>query len=234
VIQTSVRLYQTVEHACGYWPERLARNLVLAPAEASLAQVYPQALELGFRRSGGTVYRPRCALCSACVPVRLPVALFEPGRRHRRCVGRNDDVELRLVEARRTDENFALYRRYLAHRHRGGGMDQAEPDDFDAFLCCEWAPSRFLELRLGGSLVGIAATDVLPLALSAVYTFFEPELDSRSLGTFAILQQIEWARREGLSHLYLGYWIDSHPKMHYKRQFVPLEALQGGQWRRLG
>src|SRR2546427_559163 len=66
--------------------------------------------------------------------------------------------------------------------------------------------------------------------LSAVYTFFDPDHAARGLGTFAILQQIEWARREGLPHVYLGYWIRGHQKMDYKRRFHPLEAYDGRRW----
>lgn len=233
VTQPGIRLYQTIEHACGYWPERSARNLLLAPTDSKLPQLYPQALAMGFRRSGASVYRPHCSACRACVAVRIPVAGFAPDRGQRRCLKRNADLELREVPARRSEENFALYRSYLASRHPGGGMDEAEPADFDIFLCCQWAPTRFLELRLKGQLVGVAATDALPDALSAVYTFFDPELEARSLGSFAILQQIAWAQRLGLPHLYLGYWINGHPKMHYKRRFAPLEALQGGRWQAL-
>ena len=50
------------------------------------------------------------------------------------------------------------------------------------------------------------------------------------LGTFAILQQIAWAQRAGLPHLYLGYWISGHRKMDYKRRFRPLEAYDGRRW----
>ena len=47
----------------------------------------------------------------------------------------------------------------------------------------------------------------------------------------AILHQIEWARRDGRRHLYLGYWIDGHRKMDYKRRYAALEAFDGREWR---
>jgi len=126
-----------------------------------------------------------------------------------------------------------LYRRYLEARHPGGGMDDPSVEDFERFLTCPWSPTRFLELRQGGRLLGVAVTDVLPHGLSAVYTFYEPDLADRGLGTLAILEQIAWARREGLPHLYLGYWIAGHPKMHYKSRFRPLELLGPDGWREL-
>ncbi|KAF1686372.1 arginyltransferase [Pseudoxanthomonas broegbernensis] len=232
-----LRLFQTGGHACGYWPERAARDLVLDPRDPRLAQVYPQALDWGFRRSGDLVYRPHCAHCRACVAVRIPVAEFAPDRSQRRCEARNATVEARIVPAQRTAEHFALYQRYLEARHRDGGMDGHGTAEFDQFLLGTWPDTRFLELREApgvdapGRLLAVAVTDRAPTALSAVYTFFDPDMRARGLGTLAILRQIEWARREGLAHLYLGYWIEGHGKMDYKRRFHPLQAFDGRRWR---
>jgi len=223
-------LFQTGEHPCGYWPDRAARDLVLDPDDTRLPALYPMALSWGFRRSGGLVYRPHCAHCRACVAVRIPVARFTPDRSQRRCHARNADLEMRILPAERTDEQFALYRRYLGQRHAGGGMDTHGPADFDQFLVGRWSQGRFMELRLEGQLVAVAVTDVTAAGLSAVYTFFDPDHADRGLGTHAILQQVEWARREGLPHVYLGYWIAGHGKMDYKRRFKPLEAYDGRHW----
>lgn len=230
-----LRLFHTAEHACGYWPERAARDLVFDPADVRLGRLYPRALGWGFRRSGNLVYRPHCRACHACVAVRIPVATFQPDRAQRRCLARNRDLEVRVRPAVRTEEHFALYRRYLASRHAGGGMDAHGTAEFDQFLICAWGQGRFLEVRDTasggrGALVAVAVTDITDDALSAVYTFYDPALAARSLGTFAILQQVAWAAREGIPHLYLGYWIDGHRKMDYKRRFQPLEAFDGRGW----
>ena len=87
-------------------------------------------------------------------------------------------------------------------------------------------------MRDGERLVACAVTDVTPIGLSAVYTFFDPDMANRSLGVFCILQQIEWAKRLPVPHLYLGYWLDGHAKMGYKQQYQPLELLHEGRWQR--
>lgn len=234
-----LRIFHTAEHACGYWPERVARDLVLDPRDPRLLKFYPMALDRGFRRSGDILYRPHCQGCRACVAVRLAVADFVPDRSQRRCLTRNAQVEMRVLPAERTEEQLALYQRYLDARHRGGGMDDHGSTEFDQFLIGRWAQGRFLELRARdaqgpGNLLAVAVTDVMPTALSAVYTFYDPDEHARGLGTLAILKQIEWARREGRTHLYLGYWIDGHDKMDYKRRFRPLEAFDGRGWRPFG
>ncbi len=231
-----LRLFQTGEHPCGYWPDRQARDLVLDPQDARLGALYPTALGWGFRRSGDLVYRPHCAHCHACVPVRIPAERFLADRSQRRCLARNADLECRVVPAERTEEQFALYQRYLGQRHANGGMDNHGPHEFDQFLIGSWPHSRFLEVRAAriddqrGRLLAVAVTDVTEQGLSAVYTFFDPDEQARSLGTYAILQQIAWAQREALPHLYLGYWIRGHRKMDYKRRYQPLEAYDGRRW----
>ncbi|MBA2239280.1 MAG: arginyltransferase [Lysobacter sp.] len=225
-----LRLFHTGEHACGYWPERPARDLVLDPRDPRLPKWYPLALGWGFRRSGDIVYRPHCGSCHACVAVRIPVSRFIPDRSQRRCLTRNGDVQLRVLPAQRTEEQLELYRRYLGARHAGGGMEGHGASEFDQFLIGSWSEGRFLELRVDQRLVAVAVTDVIDTALSAVYTFYDPEESARGLGTLAILKQLEWAKRMHRSHLYLGYWIGGHRKMDYKRRFRPLEAFDGRSW----
>jgi len=227
---SSLRLFQTRPHACGYWPDREAQDLVVDPNDARMALAYGSMLALGFRRSGQHIYRPRCSGCSACVPLRIPVATFQPSRSQRRCLARNVAVELIEQPAKRTTERFALYRRYQQGRHPGGGMAEGGPDEFDSFLISDWSPTRFLELREHGRLLAVAVTDVLPNALSAVYTFFDPELEERSLGTLALLRQIELAKATQRAHLYLGFWLADHPKMAYKSRFQPAERLTSLGW----
>ncbi len=226
-----LRLFHTGTHPCGYWPDREARDLVLDPRDPRLPAFYPHALGWGFRRSGDIVYRPHCLHCRACVAVRIPVDRFAPDRGQRRCAARNAHVDARIVANVQTGEHLALYRRYLGARHRDGGMDDHGAAEFDQFLVGSWSQGRFLELRERGRLLAVAVTDLVPDALSAVYTFYDPDEEARSLGTLAILRQIEWARRESRRHLYLGYWIDGHRKMDYKRRYRPLEAYDGRRWR---
>ena len=236
--QDELRVFHTGDHACGYWPSRVARDLVLDPRDPRMPQLYPLALSWGFRRSGDIVYRPHCHGCRACVAVRIPVRRFRPDRSQRRCLARNADVEARVLPAERTEEQLALYRRYLVARHPGGGMDGHGAHEFDQFLTGRWNDGRFLELREhaphgGGRLLAVAVTDLTDDALSAVYTFYDPDAARRGLGTLAILRQLDWARREGRQHLYLGYWIGGHAKMEYKRRFRPLEAFDGRRWQDL-
>ena len=225
-----VRLFQTLPHACGYFAGRTAQNLVIDPAAPQLDRLYGAALDHGFRRAGGHLYFPHCPNCHACTPCRIDVANFKPDRSQRRCVKRNADLTVTERMAGYNSERHALYSRYLRTRHPGGGMDEAEASDFRRFLTAPWSPTVFLELHLADRLLAVAVTDICATGISAVYTFYDPDEQDRGLGTFAILQQVELARRRGIPWVYLGFWIEGHPKMDYKRHFRPLQVRVADGW----
>lgn len=225
-----VRLFQTLPHACGYFAERTAQNLVVDPGAPNLDKLYGPALAKGFRRAGGHLYLPQCAACQACVPCRVDAERFKPDRSQRRCAARNADLTVVEAAPGFTHERHALYERYLHARHSGGGMDAADADDFQRFLAAPWSPTLFLEFRKDDRLLGVAVTDIALAGVSAVYTFYDPDDMDRSLGTWGILQQVELARRRGIPYVYLGFWIAGHPKMDYKRRFHPLEVRRHGRW----
>jgi len=162
--------------------------------------------------------------------VRIPVNDFRRSRNQQRIWNRNRDLTRRILAPDFEQEHFDLYVRYLSMRHRDGGMDKPTPDEYMGFLTSKWCETRFIELRLNGELAAVAVTDWLEDALSAVYTFFNPELKQRSLGTYAILRQIELARELGYHWHYLGYWIRQCGKMQYKSRFHPLQGYRKGAW----
>ncbi len=228
-----LQFYLTAPYPCSYLPERQARSQVAAPSGLIDHLVYSELVRLGFRRSGLHVYRPRCDACHACVPVRVRVEDFAPSRAQRRCLARNGDLAVRVRPLLFDEAHYRLYRRYQAARHAGGGMDQDDREQFRGFLLQSRVDSALLEYSLDGEVVMVSLLDRLLDGLSAVYTFYEPELARRSLGAFGVLTQVRLARDMGLPYLYLGYWIAESTKMAYKRGYRPLEALVEGQWRPL-
>lgn len=227
------RLLLGTEHPCSYLPRRLARSVFVDPQLMLDAPRYGALLEVGFRRSGSYVYRPACATCQECKPVRVPVADFRPDRAQRRCLKRNIDLKL-LSGSALDDEHYQLYRRYLRERHPGGGMDPDDYEAFHSFLSSTWGATEVLAARdSAGRLVAGGLVDHVPQGLSAVYTWFDPAETSRSLGTWMVLREIERTRALALPYLYLGYWVNGSPTMDYKRRFKPLESLTAAGWRRL-
>lgn len=226
-----LQFYLTAPYPCSYLPDRLARSQVAAPGSLVDTVVYSELVRLGFRRSGQHVYRPRCDSCSACTPVRILAQEFVPNRSQRRCRRRNADLALRLRPLVFEEAHYRLYRRYQQARHAGGGMDQDDREQYRSFLLQSRVDSALAEFTLDGEVVMVALVDRLLDGLSAVYTFFEPTLESRGLGVHGILSQVEMTREMGLPYLYLGYWIQGCRKMAYKQAYRPLEVLVEGRWR---
>ena len=111
-------------------------------------------------------------------------------------------------------------------------MSRSTTTQYLEFLTADWCATEFIEFRHRGQLLAVAVTDVLPDALSSVYTFFRPDLPHRALGVFAVLSQIRLAAERGLGWLYLGYWIEGCKKMRYKADYRPIELWNGENWRR--
>ena len=229
-----LRFYATPEHPCGYLDGREARTVLVDPDYPKSPALYTGLSRLGFRRSGTHVYRPECRQCSACIPIRIPVARFCPRRIHRRIRAANRDVTFRVRPARFEPEHFALYRRYLSARHAGGGMDDPTPRQYRDFLTSTWCDTLFFEYSLDATVVAVSVVDRLEDALSCVYTFFDPAHGRRSLGAYAILHAIETAHRNALEWLYLGYYIADSPKMRYKAGYHPQERYVDGRWSATG
>ncbi len=228
----SIAVYLSQENACDYLPGQSAQMLVVSAASEMNVERYSKLIALGFRRSGNMVYRPQCQECVSCVPTRIPVGAFQPNRIQTRILKRNADLTVRVARPLFSDPHYALFVRYLKARHADGLMARSAPESCVDFLSSDWCRTSFYEFRLHEVLLAVAVVDQLDDALSAVYTFFDPDCARRSLGTFSVLWQIREAQKLKLGWLYLGYWIEHCKKMSYKTQYRPLEAYRHGNWSR--
>jgi len=229
--EQKLSFYATPPHDCNYLPDRSAITLFADPRFQKNTRLYSALADCGFRRSGEHLYTPHCDSCHSCVPVRVPVQEFKPSRNQRRNWRQNQHLVINKLDAVFNAEHYALYKKYLLCRHRGGGMDNPSPESYMQFLTSSWAKTAFYEMRLpDNSLLSVAVVDIMENALSAIYTFFDPDYAHLSPGRFAVLFQIEQAREQGLRFVYLGYWIDKCKKMNYKDEYQPLEYYHHNNW----
>lgn len=226
--------FATPPTPCPYLPGKLERKVVTLLAGDDPDGLHNALSQAGFRRSQDLAYRPACENCSACVPVRVPVAEFSPGPQHRKIWRRNSGVVSRRLPAYATREHFQVFRRYVTERHEGGGMADMEFADYRAMVEDSPVRSGLTEYRCAdGRLYGVCLIDEMSDGVSLVYSFFDPEFERLSPGSFIILSHIRAASDLGQTYVYLGYWIGESRKMAYKSRFRPLEALGQDGWRRL-
>ena len=222
----------TLTQPCPYLPGRLESKVVTELAGTRAAALHDDLTKVGFRRSHTLAYKPACPGCNACVPVRIRVAEFRPGRSLKRVWRRNADLTAKEIPPRATLEQFELFSRYQHSRHADGGMALMDFADYRAMVEDTPVDTRIVEFREpDGRLVAVSLTDRLGDGLSGVYKIFDPDETRRSAGTHIVLWHIERAREIGLPYVYLGYWIADCRKMTYKTRFQPLEALGVGGWR---
>ncbi|MEN9062962.1 MULTISPECIES: arginyltransferase [Ponticoccus] len=229
------QFYVTAPQPCPYLEGRMERKLFTALQGDGAQRLNDSLSKQGFRRSQNVLYRPSCADCAACLSARIDVSRFDPTRSQRRAMKRNARFERRATSPWATEEQYSLFRRYLDRRHADGGM--ADMDVFEFAAMIEETPirSRVIEYldRESDDLIAVCLTDMLDDGLSMVYSFYEPELASRSLGTWMILDHVQIAREAGLPYVYLGYWVPGSDKMGYKAQFSGLEIYRKGVWESL-
>lgn len=226
--------FATAPLPCPYLAGRTERRLVTELSGRHAGVIHDVLSQAGFRRSHGLAYVPICRDCSACAAVRVSVSGFVPGRGHRRILQRNADLVASTTPPIATSEHFVLFREYERERHGDGEMARMTYYDYQTLIEETPVDTHLVEIRDGmGRLFGVCLTDRMSDGLSAVYSFYDPRLARRSLGSFIILTLIEQARRAGLQHVYLGFWIAECQKMAYKARFQPLEAYTPDGWQRL-
>lgn len=227
---SALHFYLTSPYECSYLPAQQSRSQVATPAFMIDRNVYTRLVQQGFRRSGTHTYRPRCDACQACVPLRIPVEVFQPNRSQRRAWTQHADLQASAHPLQDQPEYYELYLRYQQTRHRGGGMDNDDPQSYQNFLLESHVDSLLVTFREGEVLRMVSVVDLLDDGLSAVYTFYDPDVPQARYGVYNVLWQIELCRRLNLPYLYLGYWIRDSRKMAYKTQYQPAEGLLDGRW----
>ena len=236
-----VEFHITRASPCSYLDGKVELRLV---ADISRNPRFHDTLaRAGFRRVENWVYRPICRECNACQPIRIPAGdgidgRLEPSRSQRRVLRRNRDLKRRIASNTWDGEHYRIFRRYLQSRHDGGNMTGMEPDHYNTMIAMSPIDTVLVEYSTedpdGDRPVAVMVVDVQADGLSAVYSFFDPDEAGRSLGTFMVLDLAALAHSMGLKYVYLGYFVDGSPKMHYKSRFRPAEVLKAGRWVPLG
>jgi arginine-tRNA-protein transferase len=228
--QLPARIGLSQPFECSYLPDRQEQLLVILDPSCYSSNKFESLLGLGFRRSGNQIYRPHCPICSACSSVRVLANEFMPTKSQKRKLNKaKNRFEVKYSQVER-EQYYPLYSKYISLRHQDGSMYPPDKSQFQSFLFCSWLTITFIELWDQDNLVAVAVTDCMDNAISAIYTFFDPDYEHFSLGTVMILQQLKFAKQQRKQFVYLGYQIDECDKMKYKTQFLPAQKQLNDQW----
>ena len=204
------QFYVTAPQHCPYLEGRQERKLFTA-LHGDRAQALNDSLsKQGFRRSQNVLYRPSCVECAACMSARIDVSKYEISKSQKRVAKKNKDLIRRTNSPWATEEQYDLFRT---------AMIEETP-----------IRTRVIEYEQDDDLKAVCLTDVLNDGLSMVYSFFDPNLSDRSMGTYLILDHIKMAQELDLPYVYLGYWVPDSPKMGYKARFSGLEIYRDRAW----
>jgi arginine-tRNA-protein transferase len=193
--------------------------------------LYHHFMDAAFRRTGQVFYQPVCNGCRQCVPIRVPVATFQPTKSQRRCWRRNQDLNITIAPPQLSDEKFELYLRFLKERHPRESISE-NMQTFQEFLYTSPIDTiEFTYRDVDGRLLAVGICDICSRSLSSVYFFFDPNHAKRGLGVFGVLKELDFAREKCIEHYYLGYWVSDAPSMSYKKTYGPHQLLfADNQW----
>jgi leucyl-tRNA---protein transferase len=225
--------FTTPPHICSYLPEQVARLQYEVVASIS-ADEYQRRLHEGWRHFGHSLFRPRCLNCTACQSIRVPVEQFRPNRSQKRALQANRDVIISIGTPSVSDEKLNLYDRFHDFQSGDKGWPEHLPKEESSYqesFVDNPVPTQEWRYTLDGRLIGVGYVDWLPQALSAIYFYYDPDERNRSLGTFNVLSVLAEAKRCGIPHLYLGYYVAGCRSLEYKANFLPNQVLgPNGDW----
>lgn len=227
-----LHLRLTRSNPCAYLPNRQEQRL--AADISHHPELHDQLAKAGYRRVENWVYKPACRACQACLPIRVNADKHGLSRNLQRLWRSNLDLRRVATTKSITTEHYNLFISYLQHRHHDGQMAAMDYHEFENMVHNSPIETVLIEYRtVDDRLIGCMLADVQSDGLSAVYSFFCPSEDRRSLGTYMILDMLSLCREMELPWLYLGYYVKDSDKMRYKARFQPAEIFQNGKWRKL-
>lgn len=217
--------------SCPYLEGKTARMPLRMPLGKISLEQADQRLADGHRRTGEFIYQTNCPGCKACEPIRLDCFEYEFTRNQKRTLKKgNRRFEQKIGPLQSDPQRINLFNK---HRRQRGLAKKDTDIDLEEYIwgfvrsCFE---SFEITYWLDGELACLAVCDSGAHSISAVYTFFDPDIKSESLGTYSILKQIEFCQSKELQHLYLGYYVEGSKHMKYKSRFTPNERLIDGTW----
>jgi len=217
-----------LDYSCAYLPDKTVRMQYKHIDHASKAFT-TMVINRGWRRFGKYFFYPICKGCDACKSLRIRVDAFTPSKSQRRVVKKNRETKIAIQRPSLSKAHISLYNKYHAWKAVKDGWKHREisqKEYFENFVDGAHDFGReilyYHEEKLIGDLV-----DIVDDGISAIYFYHDPDYAHLSLGTYSLLYQIELSKQMKLPYIYLGYWVEGCQAFAYKKNFTPLDLLDG-------
>lgn len=226
------RIVHDEQEPCPYLPGRTARMPLRWQFDPLSPEEVDRSLDRGDRRVGQMLYQTSCPECHACEPLRIPVSEFRPTDSQRRVMRKNKDVRVMIGPPSVSDEKLALFNRHKLERGLARREQAMTKDGYAAWFLRTCSRTVEMQYLVGERLVGVGIVDLGGRSLSSVYFYFDPDEGKRSLGTFSVLAELAWWRRQKGRYHYLGLYVEDCRHLVYKARFFPHERRVEGVWTR--
>ena len=214
---------------CPYIPERVEKRI--ATDITFNNSIHDELATNGFRRVENWMYRPACDNCNSCKSYRVIINNFKFTKSLKRIFNNLNYINIEIVKNIATQEHYSLFKKYQLDRHPGGSMSNMSEDDFISMIETSSVETYLMEFRDNSKkLLGVMLFDKQNNALSAVYSFFDPDLSKFGIGNFMIISCLLYGMENNYKYLYLGYYIKEISSMAYKMRFKPGQILEDGLW----
>lgn len=223
------------ETECPYFSDKKARFEEFYAVNLAAGELDGLHAE-GWRRFGFYYFRPSCAQCQLCVPLRIPLEKIkiEDPKSWRRILKKNQDVKMVVKKPEFRSEIYDLYVLFQQVRYKKTKHDLTH--FFHSFymvvenrLQVEYYlienTQENSQENSQEKLIGVSFIDSTAELLSSTYFIWHPDYASRSLGVYSVLKEMEWAKSQGMNYYYLGYALMGLSSMEYKFQFRPHELF---------
>lgn len=220
-----------VEESCAYIPNYTALMETVLVRTIDLDDM-DLLLSRGFRHFGEIFFRPICAHCRGCIPVRIPAARFRQTPSVRRLLSRAAFLTVQMEKLAPSQETFLLYKKHKKRFTGSPGDSESDYDHYVRSFFFSYPFSETLTIRDEGKLVAVSHLDVTQTAISAIYCYYDTDYPRFSLGKLAVYKELELAAANGREWLYLGFYVHRNRHMAYKTGFRPNQLMVGeNDWR---
>ena len=146
-------------------------------------------------------------------------------------MAKNSHLQKSRLDNNADEQAYELFEKYLNSRHNDGQMATMSFTDFHSMIHNSPIDTFMVKYRdENDDLIACMLIDSQRDGLSAVYSFFNPNQEKQSIGTFLILDSIMLSKEFSKKWLYLGYFVKNSSKMAYKARFRPYQLYINGKW----